>query len=125
MQTVPATLEPTTQPLEPLERLSIRDQLQDLWRAKVENITTLAVQFHANDSDTDEVEDLATLPRRLADLRLDLTEIEAAMRRMDVGQYGRCEGCAALIPYDQLRGQPDRRQCASCEPAYRGGNRRV
>lgn len=114
-QTIPATLVPA-QPLEPLERLSLRDRLQDLWRAKVEHITALAVRFHATDTEMDLVEDPAMLAKRLAHLRLDLTEIEAAMRRLDVGHYGRCESCTAAIPYDQLTVQPDRRRCASCEP---------
>lgn len=113
-QTARATLAPTSQSLEPLERLSLRDRLQDLWRAKVEHITTLAVRFHSTEAETDSLEDQTTLAKRLARLRLDLTEIEAAMRRMDVGRYGSCEGCDASMTYEELAVQPHRRRCATC-----------
>jgi RNA polymerase-binding transcription factor DksA len=113
-QTTPATLMPTMQSLEPLERLSLRDRLQDLWRDTVEHITTLAVRFHSTESEVDPVVDQAALAKRLAHLRLDLTEIEAAMRRMDVGRYGGCESCAGSIPYDELTAQPHRRWCDAC-----------
>jgi DnaK suppressor protein len=124
-QTARAMLVPTMQSLQPLERLSLRDRLQDLWRAKVEDITALAFRFHSAESDPDSAENQATLAKRLAHLRLDLTEVEAAMRRMDVGRYGGCESCAGSIPYDQLTMQPDRRRCSTCEAADRGWNRRA
>lgn len=119
-QTIPATFIPTARTLEPLERFRLRDQLQDSWRDTVENITALAVQFHSRGSEADGAEDQAALARRLAHLRLELTEIEAAMRRMDVGRYGGCEGCAASIPYDELTVQPARRHCATCDAADQG-----
>jgi RNA polymerase-binding transcription factor DksA len=103
------------QSLEPLERLSLRDQLQELWRAKVEQITTLAVRFHSIEPDFDPDEEPALVAEHLARLRLELNEVEAAMRRMDVGRFGECERCESAIDYDELTARPHRRRCSTCD----------
>src|SRR4051794_17919602 len=100
--TAATTLVKPAPALEPLQRLCLRDQLQDLWRAEVEHITTLAVQFHSFEADDKSVEETAAVAERLAGARLQLNEVEAAMRRMDVGLYGGCEGCKGRITYDAL-----------------------
>ena len=41
----------------------------------------------------------------------DLGAVEAAMRRLDDGTYGRCEACGAEIPEEQLSSDPLRTRC--------------
>jgi RNA polymerase-binding transcription factor DksA len=106
---------PTAQSLEPLERLALRDQLQDHWRANVEHLTELAVRYHSVDSDEDMPRGGDVVARLLVNSRLDLAEIEAAMRRLDVGRYGGCEACLRSIPFDDLVAAPARRRCTSCD----------
>jgi RNA polymerase-binding transcription factor DksA len=114
-QTVTTSPSPV-QSLDPLERLRLRDLLQDAWRDNVEQITALAVKFHSIEADRDTSDATAVVVAgRLADLRLNLTEIEAAMHRMDLGGYGRCARCDGSIPFEDLTGRPHRRACGSCE----------
>ena len=116
-QTAPSGWVPKAQSLEPIQRLRVRDQLQDLWRTYVEQITMLAVRFHSAESEADLPEEPALIARSLSHARLALTEVEAAMRRLDIGRYGACETCLNSIPYDELVARPDRRHCAGCDTA--------
>lgn len=43
-----------------------------------------------------------------------LAEVEAALRRMDHGTYGVCEGCGEPIPDARLRALPWARFCVKC-----------
>jgi len=107
------TLPATRSALVPMDRYRLRDRLQDLWRAKVEHITSLAVEYHTADADEDSI-DHTVIGSRLAGARHELIEIEGAMRRMDEGRYGRCEICSQPLSYDELIRQPQRRGCADC-----------
>lgn len=64
-------------------------------------------------------EDDVTAPR-LASLQRDLTEIDAALRRLADGDYGLCGKCGASIPAERLEIMPHARYCVSCQ---RGGER--
>ena len=55
--------------------------------------------------------------RRSADLQRTVEEIDAAMGRLDQGTYGRCTGCAAVIPEERLELRPFARTCVSCTSA--------
>lgn len=43
-----------------------------------------------------------------------LREVEAALRRMDEGRYGRCERCGLPIPIERLQVMPWTRYCLAC-----------
>ena len=43
-----------------------------------------------------------------------LSEVEAALRRVDRGTYGVCEGCGEPIPEARLRALPWARFCIAC-----------
>lgn len=51
----------------------------------------------------------------LTDLRADLDDVEAAMKRLDEGTYGRCEACGSAIPAERLEARPAARRCPACE----------
>ncbi len=46
--------------------------------------------------------------------RRELDEIEAALRRIDDGSFGRCEACGGPMGLQRLRAIPDARLCLSC-----------
>ena len=46
--------------------------------------------------------------------RLLLNEIEDALERIELGEYGVCEGCGADIPQRRLEALPWARFCVSC-----------
>jgi DnaK suppressor protein len=105
--------------LAPLQRLQLRDRLQELWRAQVEIISTagvrsqLAVLDRGSDSSRASVED------RLAAARVRLTDLEAAMRRMDARRYGTCDRCHQPMTFDELLATPEKTSCAGCESTAR------
>ncbi len=49
----------------------------------------------------------------LAGIEADLDALDAALRRMDDGSYGRCNRCGAALPADGLDADPLR---VACEP---------
>lgn len=46
--------------------------------------------------------------------RLHLAEIEAAMKRLDSGEYGMCEACGGAIGDGRLQARPVARTCIKC-----------
>lgn len=50
----------------------------------------------------------------LNDLRGLLDEVEAALGRIESGDYGRCERCGAAIGDERLEALPTTRFCRSC-----------
>jgi RNA polymerase-binding transcription factor DksA len=43
-----------------------------------------------------------------------LAEVDAALRRLDEGSYGRCERCGRDIPAERLDALPATRTCVAC-----------
>src|SRR4051794_34133320 len=95
--------------LTPLERLQLREALQDHWREQVRRITQLSVDLHSaldddgdGDGDGEPCIDTAAVAVALSDARLRLAEIEQAMRRLDDRSYGRCSACLIPLPFTHL-----------------------
>jgi RNA polymerase-binding transcription factor DksA len=55
--------------------------------------------------------------RLTADARMVLAEIDAALVRMNDGQYGRCDRCGSSIEIQRLRIHPQTRYCMRCHYA--------
>jgi RNA polymerase-binding protein DksA len=47
--------------------------------------------------------------------RREMGQVEAALRRLDTGTYGDCEGCGEPIPLPRLLVQPAATRCAACQ----------
>ena len=52
--------------------------------------------------------------RRVNEIR----RIEAAFRRIDVGNYGVCHDCDEDIGYERLKSQPFAERCVTCQTHY-------
>jgi DnaK suppressor protein len=50
----------------------------------------------------------------LSQARAQLTEVAAALRRLDDGSYGRCERCGQQIAYARLAARPTATTCVTC-----------
>jgi RNA polymerase-binding transcription factor DksA len=96
------------EPLTGAQRVLLRDLLNNVWREHVEDITRLAVRFHAHEDDG--------LARDLARVRRMLVDVESALSRLDSRSYGRCDGCERRIPFEQLEAEPAGRYCRRCQP---------
>ena len=44
-------------------------------------------------------------------------EIDAALKRMDDGTYGKCENCGQDIPFERLEARPTATLCVTCKQA--------
>lgn len=44
-----------------------------------------------------------------------MSEIEAALQRLEAGTFGRCEGCASAIAAERLEILPMSRYCTPCQ----------
>jgi RNA polymerase-binding transcription factor DksA len=97
-------------PLTPLERLQLRDRLQELWREQVETLSTAAVRAHTASPEPGS----ESVARQLSTARIKLTELEAAMHRMDARRFGLCEVCAGAIEFEDLLVRPQARRCPTC-----------
>ncbi|MFE7791512.1 TraR/DksA family transcriptional regulator [Streptomyces sp. NPDC057460] len=53
--------------------------------------------------------------------RMVLAEVEAALQRIDQGQYGRCQLCTRPIVLDRLRIVPQARYCTRCQQVREAG----
>ena len=47
--------------------------------------------------------------------RREMSEVEAALRRLDSGTYGDCAGCGEPIPLQRLQVLPAALRCAACQ----------
>jgi DnaK suppressor protein len=55
----------------------------------------------------------------LTQARDHLTAIDAALGRLDAGDYGYCERCGQPIPAERLAARPTATQCVTCASARR------
>ena len=69
----------------------------------------------AFDEETDEAEEFANRLGVQAAIKEHLREINSALERIAVGEYGVCEECHNPISSDVLRAEPESRLCKSCK----------
>jgi DnaK suppressor protein len=99
-----------------------RALLETRWRARLQEVTELALAYHetAAAADRGAGEDglqprrLLRLQRRTVASRRALADTEEALARLSAGRYGRCESCAGAIPVQRLAAAPETRYCARC-----------
>lgn len=56
-----------------------------------------------------------TLEQRNVD---EMTQIEAAVRRLEGGTYGACTDCGLPVPWGRLQVQPFAQRCARCQANF-------
>jgi RNA polymerase-binding transcription factor DksA len=113
---------------------------RELLGAEQERVARLIDDVRTNDigdtSEGDQVSELSSADQHPADLGTEtferekdfsilesleheLAELEAALRRVDEGTYGRCGACGNEIPAERLAAVPAARFCVDHEPARR------
>jgi DnaK suppressor protein len=102
---------------EPIQLAGLRAALQEQRQFRTEQLEELAAQA-ANrsrlieDEPQDEVADALQAGAVSA-----LCEIEAALARIEIGSYGRCETCECAIPLERLEILPMAALCMQCQRA--------
>jgi RNA polymerase-binding transcription factor DksA len=107
------------QQLTPLERLQLRDALQDRWREQVRQITLLSLARYDREESYASAP-LATpaqgpsLDAAIDRARVRLDALEQAMRRLDNRSYGSCGRCGEPIGFPRLAETPEATVCDRC-----------
>jgi len=97
-----------------------RALLEMRWRARVQEVTELALAYHdaaaaGHGADAGEgTPRLQRLLRRTVASRRALADTEEALARLSAGRYGWCESCGGAIPARRLAATPETRYCARC-----------
>ena len=104
-----------------------RALLETRWRARLQEVTELALAYHEAAAAAGQVTGgdegglhvqpllrLQRLLRRTVTSRRALADTEEALARLSAGRYGWCENCAAAIPAQRLAAAPETRYCARC-----------
>jgi hypothetical protein len=111
-----------------------RALLEMRWRARVQEVTELALAYHEaaaaaaghgtgghgtggsgeGGPQVQRLLQLRRLLRRTVTSRRALADTEEALARLSAGRYGRCESCAGTIPAQRLAAMPETRYCARC-----------
>jgi len=102
--------------LSPRQLVQLRELLTGRWQGIVSKITALSLRLH-EDAGGAEVAGAGQEPvAALARLRWELAETEAALGRLDEGDYGICMACDAPLAFERLETQPAARFCVRCQP---------
>jgi DnaK suppressor protein len=103
-----------------------RALLETRWRARLQEVTELALAYHeaaaaaagtssgAGGLQAQPLLRLRRLLRRTVTSRRALADTEEALARLSAGRYGWCESCAGAIPAQRLAATPETRYCARC-----------
>lgn len=78
-----------------------------------ERLEKLVAEPRAEDPRAEEPQERCFHELRAAEAR-ELLEVDAALERLDLGTYGRCERCGGAIGALRLHAMPSARLCVSC-----------
>jgi RNA polymerase-binding transcription factor DksA len=98
---------------------TLREEIrQELLASDEEHYIDLAGQVH--DLEEESVADLLIdLDLAIIDMHInEIRDIEAALRRMNVGAYGVCIECDDEVEVDRLRAFPTAKRCLLCQENY-------
>lgn len=106
--------------MSPEEVRSLLDERRSLLSVELDRLTappsdTASVSFgkRVGDGTTEAVERLATTATARS-IAASISEIDHALRRLDTGDYGKCETCGADIPQERLEVRPAASTCVDC-----------
>jgi DnaK suppressor protein len=98
-------------------RASLEQELSDL-RARLTEMGLLSggdLAFDQNFADSSQVTaERGEVEALAGNLRDSLTDVEAALAKLDDGSFGVCEGCGEQIPPARLEAKPAARLCMEC-----------
>jgi RNA polymerase-binding protein DksA len=112
-----------------MDVIEARQQLEQERRRLVEMLAALRADTEATEAETSSADradrgratsELETDVGLRGDLERQLTEINAALTRVDAGTYGLCESCGTGIPAERLSILPAARYCVAHQRAHEG-----
>lgn len=125
--------EPSAEQLFALDADALRTRLLE---ERAEHVVTLDENRAAQPDDRSDVPDgpgeteslssaehLEVSGRLAALARVSITEIDAALARLDDGTYGECVACGNAIPPERLDALPAATHCVQCQASREYGSR--
>ena len=98
------------------QRASLLDQLATLRGGNVGRVEASAAHFGQTDDSTAQVTTARELEFAVDDRETtELSEIDAALRRIEAGVYGLCIDCGVEIPAARLHAAPEAMRCIVCQ----------
>lgn len=107
-----------------MDTVTARERLEEI-RANIDrSITVLGEHDHQDritsyqSDQADSGSDLAESDRSqamIAAARLQRHQVLDALRRIDLGTYGTCCDCGALVPEGRLEARPEASRCLKCQ----------
>jgi RNA polymerase-binding transcription factor len=98
-------------------RASLQQELSDL-RARLTEMGLLSggdLAFDQNFADSSQVTaERGEVEALAGNLRDSLTDVEAALAKLEEGTFGVCEGCGQPIPPARLEAKPAAKLCMEC-----------
>ncbi|MGW0083274.1 TraR/DksA family transcriptional regulator [Streptomyces sp. NPDC003393] len=116
--------DPTSAHLTPEDLAALREQLheQRLFRQEQLREITAAAPSRVDALRRRQAAAQVEVSVKLAaSARMVLTDVEAALARMDDGSYGRCHLCRRPIARERLEIVPQARHCARCQQVREAG----
>ena len=105
---------PAASSVTPARLRKLRTELHLQRRFRVGQLQDLAAAVAEPPSSTDEAERQVACALAVA-AESALSDIDDALQRFHSGRYGKCEHCAARIPFDRLEALPMARFCMPCQ----------
>jgi len=106
-----------------MDVMAARERLEEIRVELDRSITVLngTGDHHSGDFPQDPADAGANLSENerseavLAVARRQRSDVLAALHRIDLGTYGTCVDCAALVPEGRLEAKPEAARCVACQ----------
>ena len=105
---------PAASSVTPARLRKLRAELHLQRRFRLGQLEDLAASLAEPPSSTDEAERQVAFALAVA-AESALSDIDDALQRFHSGSYGKCEHCAARIPFERLEALPMARFCMPCQ----------
>ncbi|PIR86876.1 MAG: hypothetical protein COU11_03415 [Candidatus Harrisonbacteria bacterium CG10_big_fil_rev_8_21_14_0_10_49_15] len=107
--------------IDPQIQQELRQQLETEKKKLEKNIAELSKpvdmgdDIDSFDEETDEAEAFSANVGSAESLKARLGRVTDALAKMEVGTYGKCEGCEGVIGLELLKADPESRLCRDCK----------
>jgi DnaK suppressor protein len=100
---------------EQLEKFAIKDEkMKGDWDTRFPKMGHDVSGSSSLEAAADEVEEYSTLLPMEHSMEIRLKNVEAALEKIEKGEYGLCEECGKEIPAERLSVSPESKFCLNC-----------
>jgi RNA polymerase-binding transcription factor DksA len=111
-----------------VDAIAARQRLEEIREELDRSITVLDGSHHQNTFTADYPQDPADAGANLSEAersdaviavaRRQRSDVLAALHRIDLGTYGKCVDCGAVVPEGRLEAKPEASRCVTCQAKH-------